>query len=111
MKINVRNDNHIKGSEGLSAHVTGIVEHALSHAGERISGVEVHLKDQNGLKGGAGDKHCMMEAHRDGHPPTAVSEQAATFEGAIKGAAAKLKRSVESNDARENTLAGRRDHK
>lgn len=111
MKINVRIDSHMKGTEGLSAHVTGIVEHALSHAGERISGVEVQLKVQNGVKGGADDKHCFMEAHRDGHPPTAVSEQAETFEGAIKGAAAKLKRSIESSIGRESTLAGRRDHK
>jgi len=110
MKINVRIDSQMKGTEGLGTHVTGIVEHALSHVGERISGVEVHLKDQNGQKGGADDKHCLMEAHRDGHPPTAVSEQAATFEGAIKGAAAKLKRSIESSIGRESSHAGRRDH-
>ncbi len=110
MKINVRIDSHIKGTQGLDEHISEIVEHALSRFSDRISGVEVHLKDQNGHKGGADDKECMMEAHLNGQPATAVSDQAATFEQAIKGAAAKLKRSLESSLGRESTLSGRRDN-
>jgi hypothetical protein len=109
MKINVRIDSQIKGTEGLDEHISDIVEHALSRFNDRISSVEVHLKDQNGQKGGADDKDCMMEAHVNGQHPTAVSHQESTFEQAIKGAAAKLKRSVENSLGRESTLSGRRD--
>ncbi|MEQ1694237.1 MAG: HPF/RaiA family ribosome-associated protein [Hyphomicrobiaceae bacterium] len=109
MKINVRIDSQIKGAEGLDEHISGIVAHALNRFSDRISGVEVHLKDLNGHKGGGSDKDCMMEAHLNGQQPTAVSDSAPTFEQAIKGAAAKLKRSVESSVGREGTLSGRRD--
>lgn len=110
MNINVRIDSQIKGTEGLDDYISEIVTRALTKFGDRISGVDVHLKDQNGQKGGGGDKDCMMEAHLNGLQPTAVRDCAPAFEQAIKGAAAKLKRSVESNLGREGTLSGRRDH-
>ena len=53
--------------------------------------------DENSAsKGGAYDKRCMMEARLDGRPPIAVTQQAATLDAAMDGAAAKLERSIDS---------------
>jgi hypothetical protein len=96
MLIEFRTDNHIEGREALAAHVQGVVEHALSHVSTHVTRVEVHASDANGAKGGPVDKHCTMEARVEGRPPTVVSDEAATLEQAVTGAAGKLKRAVES---------------
>jgi Sigma 54 modulation protein / S30EA ribosomal protein len=96
MHIEFSTDNHIHGREALAAHVQSVVEHALSHVSTQVTRVEVHASDTNGGKGGPTDKHCTMEARVEGRPPTVVSDEAATLEQAVTGAAGKLKRAVES---------------
>lgn len=111
MQIDVRIDGNIDGTEGLSEHVKAIVENALSRFSDRVTFVEVRLSDVDGKKGGPNDKHCMMEVRLEGCQPTAVTDQASTFEKAIKGSAGKLKRSIESKLGRASTLGGFRDHR
>ena len=96
MNIQVNHDHTIDGSAGLKAHVESIVESSLGHFQERITRVEVHLTDENGNKPGHEDKRCVMEARVEGRHPNAVTHHAATIDGAIDGAAEKLKRSIES---------------
>jgi hypothetical protein len=58
--------------------------------------VELHLSDENGKKSGVDDKRCLMEARLAGLAPIAVSHNAATLTQAIDGAAAKLKRALDT---------------
>ena len=111
MQIDVRIDGNIDGADGLGEHVKAIVENALSRFGDRVAVVEVRLSDVNGKKAGPNDKHCMMDVRLDGCEPIAVTDQASTFEQAIKGSAGKLKRSIESKLGRASTLDGLRDHR
>jgi ribosome-associated translation inhibitor RaiA len=111
MQIEISTDSHIEGSDAFAARAQSAVETAIGRFSSRISRVEVHLHDANRDKGGAGDKRCVIEVRLQGRPPTAVSHQAPTLELAIDGAAGKLKRSVETTLGRENSLAGRRDHR
>ena len=77
--------------------VEAVVASAVERFASRISRVQVHLGDENSAsKGGAYDKRCMMEARLDGRPPIAVTQQAATLDAAMDGAAAKLERSIDS---------------
>ncbi len=94
MHIEFSTDNHIRGTEALAAHVQSVVAHALNHVSTHVTRVEVHLSDTNGGKGGPQDKHCTMEARVEGRQPTVVSDEAATLEDAVTGAAGKLKRAV-----------------
>ena len=96
MHIELSTDSNIQGSEDLATHVKGVVQNALSHYDAQITRVEVHLSDANADKGGQDDKRCMIEARLEGRQPTAVTHAAATLEQAVKGAADKLKRSLES---------------
>ena len=96
MQIQVNTDSNIEGREKLADHVKGVVEGAMSRFRERITRVEVHLSDENGLKSGQDDKRCMMEARLEGRQPAAVTHHAATLNQAINGAADKLQRSIES---------------
>jgi hypothetical protein len=96
MHIEISTDRNISGSDGLTTHIRELVQNALIHFGDQITRVEVHLSDANAGKAGQDDKHCMIEARLERRHPTAVTHAAATLDQAVKGAADKLKRSLES---------------
>jgi ribosome-associated translation inhibitor RaiA len=72
------------------------VESALERFAERITRVEVHVKDTNAAKGGV-DKHCTIEARLSGLDPIAVTTEAADVQSAVSSAAGKLQRRISSD--------------
>lgn len=94
MQIQVNTDKNIDGGEGLSAHVTAVVEKALKKVGDRVTRVEVHLSDENATKNGPEDIRCTMEARVNRHQPTAVTHHAPSVNLAVDGAAEKLERAL-----------------
>ena len=95
MQIQVNTDHTIEGHEALADRIRGVVENALSRMGDRITRVEVHLTDESGPKSRANNKRCMMEARLEGRQPIAVTDEAATVDLAVDGAADKLARLIE----------------
>lgn len=96
MQIQVSTDHNISGDERLKSLVRAAVEDELSRFEHQVTRIEVHLKDANSHKGGAGDKHCTMEARITSHQPLVANHHAPMLEQAYTGAAAKLARSIES---------------
>jgi len=96
MQIQINTDHNIEGREALADRVRLIVEAALGRFGERITRVEVHLSDENGDKFSRTDKRCVMEARLAGRQPIAVTDEAATVDEAVDGAAGKLTRLIET---------------
>ena len=92
MKIQINTDHNIHGHEATIEQIEATVEATLGHLSEHIARVEVHVSDENAKKGGSTDKRCMMEARLEKHQPIAVTEEAATIDEAVDGAANKLKR-------------------
>ena len=105
MQIQVNSDSSVAVHAKLSQLVESTVHRSLKRFGDRITRVEVHLSDVNAHKAGPADKRCLMEARPAGLDPVAASEQAATFEDAIKGAAQKLKRLLDGSFGREKKRA------
>ncbi len=108
MKIQVNTDDRIAGNEALAARVTATVEQALARFSEHITRVEIHLSDENGDKSGQHDQRCMLEARLEGRQPVVVTDDAATLEQAVHGAAQKMARLLDStlgrlHDRREKT--------
>jgi ribosome-associated translation inhibitor RaiA len=95
MQIQVNTDHTIEGHEVLADKIRGVVENALSRMSDHITRVEVHLTDERGPKSGKNDKRCMMEARLEGRQPIAATDEAATLELAVNGAADKLARLIE----------------
>jgi ribosome-associated translation inhibitor RaiA len=94
MQIQVNTDHTIEGHEALADQIRGVVENALSRMSDRITRVEVHLTDESGPKSRANNKRCMMEARLEGRQPIAVTDEAATVDLAVNGAADKLARLI-----------------
>ncbi|MGA9342404.1 MAG: HPF/RaiA family ribosome-associated protein [Rhodanobacteraceae bacterium] len=96
MQIQINTDHNIAGHEALSAHVTEVVESALSRFSNHITRVEVHLSDENADKKSGNDKRCLMEVRLEHHQPIAATDHAATVDQAVHGAVHKLTRLIES---------------
>jgi len=101
MIIQVKTDNHIKGSVGLQSHVESVLDDILGRFGDRITRVEVHMRDENAHKPGDGDKVCHMDARVSGLQPINVQHQGNTLDQAIDGAAEKLARAIDSAVGRQ----------
>ena len=108
MQIQVNTDHHINGHEALRTRIRDVVESALGRVSEHMTRVEVHLTDENGDKRGQNDKRCVMEARLEGRQPMAVTDQAATINEAVDGAADKLARLVGSTLERLRDQSTRR---
>jgi len=91
MQIQVSTDNFIHGDERVIEVAEQAVKSDLSHLGDRLTRVEVHLKDQNAEKHGPGHIRCTMEARPRGMSPMAAHHDAADIPAALKGAAKKLR--------------------
>lgn len=102
MKIQINTGPNTDGREQVARLVEAIVENTLGHLAEHVSRVEVHLSDQNSDKGGGADQRCMMEGRLEGCQPIAVTEDAATMDEAVTGAAEKLKHALDNMLGRLN---------
>ncbi|WP_216902101.1 HPF/RaiA family ribosome-associated protein [Synechococcus sp. CCY 9618] len=97
MQVQINTDHNIGGDERLAEAVEAAVRGALGHFGAQLTRVEVHLSDQNSdQKTGSEDMRCVLEARPAGHQPLSASDEAATVEQAVDGAARKLKHVLES---------------
>jgi ribosomal subunit interface protein len=78
----------------LKAYIERTLAKQLEHHAERLTRVEVHLKDQNSRKKNGIDKHCLIEARPRGLDPVAAEHDAAEWKDAVHEAILKLERAL-----------------
>ena len=91
MQIQVSTDNFIQGDERVVEVAEAAVTADMGHMSDRLTRIEVHLKDQNADKHGPAHIRCTMEARPRGMGPMAAHHDAADIPAALKGAARKLR--------------------
>ena len=77
--------------DAFAEFVDQSVRDVLAHHAERLTRVEVHLRDQNAHKGGI-DKRCVIEARPRGLDPLTAEHDGEDVKGAFRGALDKLER-------------------
>jgi ribosome-associated translation inhibitor RaiA len=108
MQIQVNTDRHIAGGSQLTQQVHAAVTDAVGRFAARVTRVEVHLTDENsGVKGGADDIRCVLEARLAGLKPISVSNRAASLDQAYLGAAEKLERALTRTLEKRQKVKGR----
>lgn len=85
---------NVGSTDDLEPRVRDDIKHALRGFDERVTNVTVHLRDQNGGKGGV-DKHVTIEAHIAGLPAIAVNSEDADMSKALTMAMDKLARAAQ----------------
>ena len=97
MDLQFNTDNQIDGDATLEARAREIVDNALSRFAARLTRVELHLADENSpSKGGSAHIRCALEARPEGLRPLAVTHFDADPDAAMRGAAKKLVRALET---------------
>lgn len=102
MTIQFNTDKTVKGEERQREYFVSQITEELERFHSRITRIEVHLSDENGIKEGVDDIRCLMEARLKGRQPLAVTNQSDTVEQAVSGAINKLKNSLETILKRNN---------
>ena len=90
------NAGDIQSSDALRHHVHDAVEAALKHVAEKVTRVEIHLRDDNAGKSAANDKRVTMEARLAGKQPLVVDHATDDLYKSISEAASKLGRAVKN---------------
>ena len=108
MQIQINSDHQINPSPELASRIQALIRDTLDRHSDRITRVEVHLNDQNSIKGGANDKRCLMEARVAGIGPIDAAHEAGSLQLAIDGAMEKLERAIEHKLGRIAVTAGGR---
>ena len=94
MKIQI-NFGDVPRSDAVTEHVENVVNRELKRFGERITRVEVHLRDDNAKKSGPNDKRCVIEARPAGKDPVKTEAKDDDLYRAVKRAAEKLRRALQ----------------
>lgn len=95
MQIQINTGSDVDADATLASNIEDEVRSSLDHFETRVTRVEVHLRDVNSDKGGR-DHRCVIEARVKGMQPMAVDDQAETALAAVRGAAGKLQRALDS---------------
>jgi len=94
MQIQINFGGSQPQSDALEHEAIVRAREAMARFGDRVTRVEVHLKDANSSKGGR-DKQCTMEARIARLDPIAVTHDGLEMMQVIKETADKLQRAVE----------------
>lgn len=97
MKVQINSDDNVNQSDAQPEQTEATIRTILDRFVDQLTRVEVHLSDENSdKKFGTADMRCMLEARLEGLDPVAVTDEAATLEQAVEGAARKMRRSLDS---------------
>ncbi len=97
MQIQINTDDNINQSDARPEQTEASIRDILDRFSDRITRVEVHLSDENSnKKSGTADMRCLLEARLEALQPIAVTDEAATVEQAVEGAARKMRRALDS---------------
>lgn len=103
MFVQVSTDNHLVSDADANGRLEERVRQKLRRFEARLTHVEVHVSDANGIKGGGGDKRASLEARGSGHEPVAVHAEAPRVELAVAAAADKALRALDHAFARQKS--------
>ena len=90
MQIQVYSDNRIENSTKLVEWANNAVSSKLQRFDENLTRVTVHINDENGVKAGAQDKRCQIEARARGLQPISVTHKSESVRLSVDGALDKL---------------------
>jgi hypothetical protein len=103
MKVEVSTDRPI--AESALKAIVATVEAGLTRYEDRLTRAEVHLKNVDGSRPGQSPT-CSLEARPAGREPVVVTHSASTVEEAVKGAAGKMARLLDSAFGRLESQKG-----
>jgi ribosomal subunit interface protein len=88
------NSNNIPVNQEMEAGLSKFIKKSLKRFSSRITRVEVHLEDENSIKGGENDKRCSIELRVANIEPIIVTSKSNNVIQAVREATDKAKASL-----------------
>ena len=95
MQVQFNSDSSVMGTENVAERIEASVREKLARFDERLTRIEIHVRDENGAKHGADDKACTIEARPRGGKPIGVTAKASKVDDAARMAANTLAQRLE----------------
>jgi ribosome-associated translation inhibitor RaiA len=95
MQIQFNSDSSVMGTQNVAERIEAAVRDKLARFEDRLTRLEVHVRDENGRKGGGDDKACTIEARPRGGRAIGVTEHAGDVDTAARLAASTLAQRLE----------------
>lgn len=95
MQIQFNSDSSIMGTENVAERIEAALREKLARFEDKLTRLEIHVRDENGPKGGGDDKTCLLEARIRGDKPMSVSGHADTVDAAARKAGNTLAQRLE----------------
>ncbi|MXP08581.1 HPF/RaiA family ribosome-associated protein [Pseudoblastomonas halimionae] len=90
MRFQFNSDSSLMGTADVATRIENQVREKLARFEDRLTRLEVHIRDENGPKGGSNDKACTIEARPRGGRPIGVTEHSDDVDAAARKAASTL---------------------
>lgn len=87
MQVQFNSDSSVMGTQNVAERIEAAVREKLARFEDRLTRIEIHVRDENGPKHGADDKACTIEARPKGGKPIGVTEHASAVDDAARRAA------------------------
>jgi ribosome-associated translation inhibitor RaiA len=87
MQVQFNSDSSVMGTENVAGRIEAAVREKLDRFEDRLTRIEIHVRDENGPKHGADDKSCTIEARPAGGRAIGVTEHASDVDTAARKAA------------------------
>ena len=100
MQFQFNSDSSVMGTENVAERIESQVRERLARFESKLTRLEVHVRDENGAKGGGDDKACTIEARPAGGRPIGVTEHAGDVDAAARKAATTLAQRLERHLAK-----------
>jgi ribosome-associated translation inhibitor RaiA len=109
MQVQFNSDSSVMGTDNVAERIEAAVREKIARFEDKLTRLEIHVRDENGPKGGTNDKACTIEARPSGSKPIGVTEHANTVDAAARKAANTMAQRLERvlGKAKRNDHAAR----
>ncbi len=107
MIVQINTGNTVDGSAAMTEGLEALTRERLARFEDKLTRVEIHVTDENGVRGGGDDKQCVIEARPTGLGPVKVADNAGSIHQATVGALGKM---VSALDRTYGKLTSRKGH-
>ena len=95
MQFQFNSDHTVMGTENVAERIEAMMRDKVARFEDRLTRLEVHVRDVNAAKHGADDKECTIEARPRGGKPIGVHGKADKVDDAARKAANTLVQRLE----------------
>ena len=95
MQFQFNSDSSVMGTDNVKERIEGMMREKLARFEDRLTRLEVHVRDVNAAKHGADDKECTIEARPRGGKPIGVHGKVDKVDDAARKAANTLAQRLE----------------